>query len=561
MTEKKSAKILRFERNAEYYYRRFEQFADNYQYFDALVNIRMALQKDPDNQDYQLSMAEILTEMGNYEDSNALLFPLFYQKCEFPADVLFNLGCNFYGLHDNEKAKQCFSQYLTEYPDDEFIYDASDMLEVMEAEDSAEQPLTPVENDLADEGKYLIGICDFEGAIRVLKKIVEQGGDVLFAENNLALANFCNGDVDEAIRIAGSVLKKDPQNLHAICNLALFYHEKGIANPQNLYLSRMQSLTPADSDETLKLLLTYCELGVHKKVTSMMKTTLQEKPYDARVLYLAAISSANVGDYADALVHLENMLRLDPYDSIARYYKKQVEEAAKGAELPVLEYNYQVPTDEIRRRLDYLNKCIQLADDALLSLWQQESGEMKSIVLWGIYLNDPNIKRLCLEIVNAVGDREAIRILQRYLLKESEPNEVKHDIFIMLSMHNVPLPYIAYLNGKIAEVNMRPSQSAEPLQCHLDVLNYIAATDRIPCDIMLIKECTDILEHYLMSCKKPPVMRNIEVWAAALIYSAYTLYPNHPQQDLEEFCRIMDVPYNSVLRCLRKLRETFHKEV
>ncbi|MBR4079608.1 MAG: hypothetical protein IKK29_05300 [Christensenellaceae bacterium] len=264
----KKNNILRFERNAEYYYERFERHADNFNYLDALVNIRRARELDPENDEYALSMAEVLTEMGIYDESNAILLPMYYRKSLYQDDVLFNLGCNFYGLRENEKAYDCFSQYVTLYPNADLVYDASDMIDMLSEEDVIEElPLTPAQNELADRGKYLIDCGDYAGAIEVLKQLTEECPGLHFAENNLSLAYYCLRDLQKAIFVANNILKSDPQNLHALSNLALFHYANGVPNSENIFLKKLPRLVPADGDDSFKLLLTYCELGEHNKHT------------------------------------------------------------------------------------------------------------------------------------------------------------------------------------------------------------------------------------------------------------------------------------------------------
>ena len=564
MNKKTPSKILRFERNAEYYYERFERHADNFNYLDALVNIRRARELDPANDEYSLSMAEVLTEMGIYEESNAILLPMFYRRSLYQDDVLFNMGCNFYGLRESEKAYDCFSQYITLYPNADLVYDASDMLDMLGEEDEmTDLPMTPEQNDLADRGKYLIDCGDFAGAVDVLKQLTEQCPGLHFAENNLALAYYCLGDVEKAIFVANNILKSDPQNLHALSNLALFHFSGGVSNSENIFLSKLSRLVPADGDDCLKVLLTYCELGEHKKAYTLLSRLLDEKPYDVRALFLAGLVCANIGEYKESYDHFDKILKIDPMDSLAIYYKQRIREALDGAEIETFAYSYQVPTEEIRRRLDYLNQCVKLDMDELLERWNNDDGTMRRTVLWGLYLIEPTIKRLSLELLNLIGDNFSIDALKRYLLKESEPNEVKNDIFIMLNIHHVPLPYLAYINGRIAEVNLHPIDDPEIpkiLECHKDVMQRIVDTTFAAEQHDLVTKSADILRRYAKKLGKAPVFRSMENWAAALLFTAMQFFGEDPLPSLQDLCAEFNADPLGVSRCMKKIRTTLTEE-
>lgn len=560
----KKNNILRFERNAEYYYERFERHADNFNYLDALVNIRRARELDPENDEYALSMAEVLTEMGIYDESNAILLPMYYRKSLYQDDVLFNLGCNFYGLRENEKAYDCFSQYVTLYPNADLVYDASDMIDMLSEEDVIEElPLTPAQNELADRGKYLIDCGDYAGAIEVLKQLTEECPGLHFAENNLSLAYYCLRDLQKAIFVANNILKSDPQNLHALSNLALFHYANGVPNSENIFLKKLPRLVPADGDDSFKLLLTYCELGEHKKAYNQLGRLLDEKPYDARALFIAGLISANIGEYKESFDYFDKMLRIDPMDSLALYYKEQIREALKGKPTEIFAYSYQVPTDEIRRRLDYLNQCTKMDMEALLDRWNSSDQTMRRIVLWGLYLIEPTIKRLSLELLNLIGDDFSINALKRYLLKENEPDDVKNDIFIMLNIHHVPLPYIAYINGRIAEVNLHPVGDPELpkiLECHKEVMQRIASSSFSDKQSDLPAKSADILRRYCMKLGKAPVFRNYNTWAAALLYTALQFYNEDDLPSLDDLCAEFSAEHLGVSRCIKKIRSTLTEE-
>lgn len=341
----------------------------------------------------------------------------------------------------------------------------------------------------------------------------------------------------------------------------MFYYEKGVSNSENLYLSRMNLLSPTDIDDITKLLLTYCELAIHEKVYSLANTILrQDNKYDPHIIFLTAIASVNIGKYAEALAHFENLLKLNPLDSIAAYYKSILTDAIKkNSKIPPLTYDLQVPPEEMRRRLEYLSGCVQNDAEKLQEIWQKDDFKLKHVLSWGMYYSDPTIKRICLELLNIIGDADALQMLQYYLLKATEPNELKQEVFHMLNSHHVPLPYLAYMNGNIAEVNIQPLQESGFQACHIQILECIASFEEVRQTPALLKQCTDLFQHYLQQFEKAPTMRNPENWAAAILYAVYMCNPQYSGQNLQELCNRLHVPFSSVQRCVRKLSDVFEE--
>lgn len=555
MANETKAKILSFERNAEYYYRRYEQCLDLHQLSDALGNIRRACELDPQNQHYTISMAEVYTEMNLCEESNVLLLPLLHNDCPYLADILFNVGYNFFALREYEKARSYLSAYLEKFPNDDYVENAEGMLDAMDEDDALnhEYLLTPEEIALAEEGQFCIGIGDFKNAVKAFEKLSHTCKDQVFALNNLSLALHCCGKTDRAIEVARKVLDLEPQNTHALCNLALFQKEKGVTNAMNVYLSRLSSLAPADAEESIKILLTYCDLDETDKIGPLLTKILPEKPFDTKVLFLAGVHAANNKNYKEAFAYFDNIMKLAPMDTIAPYYRALMQHAMNGKEIPPLDYFYQLPMKEIRRRLKYLDHYADMDPQELQELWQQEDPKLKNILMWGLYNENPGVQSFSLNLLNLIEDESVISILKDFLLQPNQPNELKNEIFLMLNQHGVPFPYLASINGKIAEVSLKP-RNQEPLpENYQEVLNYAINTPYAQGDFSVINTCDMLIRNYLGELNPPPAVRKPEIWGAAFLFLALVHLPEKPVPDLEEICEDLQLSYQAVHRCLHKI--------
>lgn len=96
--------------------------------------LRRALKCDPENREIRIAMAQVLTEMNRFEESNRILFALTRGGADAEADpeCYFGMGCNFVGLYDYGHARDSFERYLELEPDGAFLYDAYDMLDALD---------------------------------------------------------------------------------------------------------------------------------------------------------------------------------------------------------------------------------------------------------------------------------------------------------------------------------------------------------------------------------------------------------------------------------------------
>ena len=65
---------------------------------------------------------------------------------------------------------------------------------------------------------------DFTTAVELLESIIVDYPEFWAAYNNLALAYFYIGQTEQASELLYEVLEKDKGNIHALCNLAVFYY-------------------------------------------------------------------------------------------------------------------------------------------------------------------------------------------------------------------------------------------------------------------------------------------------------------------------------------------------
>ncbi|MEN6472240.1 MAG: tetratricopeptide repeat protein [Clostridiaceae bacterium] len=445
-------KVLKFERTGEYFFRRGLSKLDNNNLLDALANYRLALEHDPQNAEVRLAIAETLTEMGRFEESNRVLMTFFYEDGERPTECYFGMGCNFLGLQEYTRARESFSRYVELEPDGEFSYEAYDMLDAIEEGEASgliSEGLAARKAALA--GKELIERGDFKRAISVLKRIVEKEPELSLARNNLGLAYFCDRDYKRATAEVGEILKNDPGDIQAHCNLAVFLRAAKDEAGVQRELEFLKNAKSEDADELNRLSATLMEFNEFEAAYPLLKQLFRLMPYDAGVVHRLSACAFHLGDFRRAVSGYDRLLKIDAQDSVARYYRgvcrAALSEAPKRASFLL---QYQVPPEEMLLRIHKLNEYVGNPRAELQKLWQTD-GELPSLIRWGTELPERSVKQAMLSLVASFGDKRAELFLRDFVLQSGQPGELKRDAFGFLKQLGAKEPYLGYIDGELVQ--------------------------------------------------------------------------------------------------------------
>jgi len=277
--------------------------------------------------------------------------------------------------------------------------------------------------DLIERAWEAIDEDEIETAIALFNELLEKDDSLVFVKNNLALAHYCNKDLDRAIEVSGDVLDECPNNIHANCNMAIFSHEREDESHVQEAVKRIIRINTKDPEEIHKVCITFCELGMHQDAQRMLKQLLTYYAFDKKVLHYLAVAHFNLEQYHAALNYWNRVLKLDPQNTVALYYRNLCNQYVLR-EMPKrqLSYHYQVPFDEVIRRIKYLNDCVRLNVQELREHWEHDP-EFYSIVNWGLEINDTIIKKAVINLVASFRDGRAIDLLKSYILRRNRSEE------------------------------------------------------------------------------------------------------------------------------------------
>jgi predicted Zn-dependent protease len=111
ISKETNQKILPFEQPGDFYFRRGLNKLEKNDLPEAMTYYRKALALDPDNVDIELEMAQTLTEMYRFDESNRILFRLLYANHDNVSECYFGMGMNFLDAHRrtrSSRARRCW---------------------------------------------------------------------------------------------------------------------------------------------------------------------------------------------------------------------------------------------------------------------------------------------------------------------------------------------------------------------------------------------------------------------------------------------------------------------
>ncbi len=523
-------KVLPFDQTGDFYHRRGSKRLDNSEYLEALAFYRRAVEKEPTNVEYHLAMAEVYTVMNYFEESNKILLVLMTGGDSFTTECYFGMGCNYIGLQEYDKALESFRRYIQTDPDGEFSDEVYDVLDVLQEPDLFREAFgdtmaleRTAAYQSAAKGKRLLDSGETAKAIKMLEKVAEKNPDLHFVRNNLALAYYVNRQMDKAVQTALSVLEDDPGDLLAKCNLALFYFDKGEHELAAPYIEMLKGAQTDEPEELSRLSMTLLELGLYENACAQIKKLLKERPYDQKTLHQYGVCLYHMGKYRQAEDAWGRILRIEPRNTIAKYYKNEAHRVCEGgAPQKELHAHFQVPYEELLRRIQYLNRCVKLRQEEAQALWEN-GDELYDTLLWGLELTDNTIKRAMLSFAAGLGGERSERLLRDFILRRNHPDEIKREAFAMLKRMGAGEPYIAYMGKNIVEVRVNifegygdelPKEYKQTIEIAIRMIREIHGDE-------CVRLAISLWEKFVAKQKKGYTqIRSAHSWAAALEYIA-----------------------------------------
>ncbi|WP_052036626.1 tetratricopeptide repeat protein [Tumebacillus flagellatus] len=428
--------VIPFQVDATFYFERAVHYLDRHDLKNALKNFRKASELEPDNPVNHCNLAGILSELGEFEQSNQILLKILSDIDPDMVECFFYMANNYANLGQYDLAEEYAARYLDAEPQGEFASDAEEMLQILVQEfgggkvlheraerKEAEQRDHDTARQLLEEGKFM-------EASEYLEQAIAEHPDNTAPRNNLSLAYYYLGELEKAIDVAIEVLELDQSNVHALCNLAVFYQHLGKKEALQDILECLRKLYPLYFDHTYKLATTMGILGEHSAAYRLFRQLLRwSDRQDPQLLHCVAAAAANLGFYQKAERIWEEIKNLDEDPKVADFFLARVHDAERTGRLAQpISYQYHIPFQEQFKQMK-----VQL-QSGQLGAWHTDP-MVRSSLFWALRHGDGETKRQVIQAFALIADKEVEHALREFVKNPAESDQLKrHALYVLRHM-------------------------------------------------------------------------------------------------------------------------------
>lgn len=522
VSAKRQTNILPIRMDATFFFERAVRSLDRLHYEKALKYFRRATELEPHNPVNHCNMAGILSEMGDYAESNRVLQNIVESIEPAMTECYFYMANNYANMDDFESAESALIYYLERDPEGQFIEEAEEMMELLGFELERPVKLRTIKSREGlfehDKARSLLESGRFVDAVKLLEKIVKKHPDLLAARNNLALAYYYLGEFELTHQAIREVLRIDPGNLHALCNLAIFYQHFDRKEELAAIVDGLKRTYPFHLDQVFKIATTMGILEEHEQAYVHFRRLLRsgDEALESCLYHYAAVAAYNSGRKAEARRLWSKAAKLYPDSDIPKFYLSVLDTVlAYETDLPYhfLNYHYHLPFEEHIRMTD--RHAEQFGEPMKLSPL------IRSSFLWALEHGDYDTKLQVLQALGKVKDQEVQQALKRFLLAADEDDYLKKIAVFVLRSMGLDKPIDAVIGGKRERIDPHEPTSRLPKweEKWQSVMEIALAQMGQRYDLIQQHDLQTLWVEFLTrSYPEVPTVVKVETWAAALEY-------------------------------------------
>ena len=518
VVDRQKQKVISLKLDATFFFERAVQSLDRLHYEKALKYFRRAVDLESDNPVNHCNLAGILSEMGNYEQSNKILVTILETVDPTMTECYFYMANNYANMEDFESAEEAIIQYLEKDPSGQFLEESEEMIELISYELGRPTPLKSIkcreglfEHDkarrLLEEGRH-------GEAASILLRLIKKMPDFLAARNNLALAYFYMRQVEKAMDTIVEVIELDPGNMHALCNMAIFYAHYGEEEKLAELVSQLRKTYPFHQDHVFKQATTMGILGEHETAYHLFKRLVRSGDTGAGpcLYHYTAVAAYNTGRYSESLRLWQQTEKLDPKSDISRFYLSQLN-SVKPTDRTPISYHYHLPFEEQFRLMERSSGGIPD--------YFERNPLIHFSFFWALRHGDMETKLQVIQAFGYIANSEVENALRNFLQEPSEDDYLKKVAFFVLRNMGAVMPIPAILEGKQTLLNSNYFTPNLPVwdEEWEQVLNMTLIHMRKRYDMIQQHDMETLWVEFLTRVyPNGPKIVTIRGWAAALEY-------------------------------------------
>lgn len=551
----KKTNVIPVNWDATFFFERAVRSLDRFHYEKALKYFRRAVEYEPHNPVNHCNMAGILSEMGKYKESNEILDWIMEELDPSMTECHFYMANNYANMEMFEQAESALIDYLQEDDEGHYLDEAEEMMELLHYELERPTKLKKIKSRAGmvehDQARMLLEEGRFNEAVRMLEDIVAAQPDFYAARNNLALAYYYMGLFDKALNSVHEVLSMDAGNLHALCNLSIFYQHDRDEEQLKPLVSLLKRTEPFHEEHVFKLATTMGILGEHnaayRQFTRLLKK--HELGQDPCLYHYAAVAACNIGRFKEAEQLWKQTRKLDPASTIPNYFMEQLELVRQGKLSAPLSYHYHLPFEEQFKLWEKSSEGIpdHMKSDPLV----------RSSFFWALRHGDMNTKLQVIQAFGMIGDEEVKDVLRSFLAEPDEDDYLKKIAIFVLRTLGVQEQIKVVLDGK--ETVVGPNRIPSQLPIWEEQWEKVAQTAirhmSMHYDLVQQHDMMTLWTEFLTRLYPDiPKLSKLESWAAALEY--LTAKMHRKAISYHEVSLRYDVSISTVSRYVKLIDQT-----
>lgn len=431
-------KVVSIDRSSAYVHHRAMVNRRENNPVDALELMRHAVERAPENREYQLDLAELYCEMGCHEQSSRLLLDML-AKDDAPAECYYGLALNQLGMNDLEGARQSLRLYRQAAPEGAHSQDVNRLASELDIFEAMNRPVSRKlfrAMKVADRACTALQAGDVERAIRLFESSLSLSSEQYEMRAMYAMALLMNGDDDRAREEAQIASEGFPPSARALCVASQVFAALDETIKAKELLQKVISERP-EGVELRLLIYSLGEVDMHEDIAECARLALQETPYDRQLLHIRAAALHHLGTPDSQVLRFwQRILRIDPEDSVAQFYLDACVRGELAQNAP--SYTYQVPDEECQRRTEWLVARLGGGLSAAQKRWDEES-EFRQMVLWASKGDDDKLRRAAVTMIAAMEDEKAQSSIRSLMFGRELQPELKNHAAMLLKLRGADM--------------------------------------------------------------------------------------------------------------------------
>ncbi|WP_353947485.1 tetratricopeptide repeat protein [Sporolactobacillus sp. Y61] len=296
----KKAQVISFYPNGEFFYQRGMTCFEKGDLNRASKYMERALKIRPNDVEYLCQQAAIMSELEQYDSSIGLLKKVVCELDTHMTECYFFMANNYAYMGAFDEALDAAKLYMTLEPHGAFSDEARQLCDMLSSDDELPDD-EPAYVEEHEKGRMALEHGRFTEAAALFQRVLKLNPDFLAAQNNLSIAYFSTGNINQALAETDLVLSKDPGNVHALCNMATFFYQEGDTPHLKQILNRLDSLYPMVPEHCGKLGSTYLYLGEYRKAYRWLRIAEKRGVHCDQVFrFWLALAAFHSGDRKQA---------------------------------------------------------------------------------------------------------------------------------------------------------------------------------------------------------------------------------------------------------------------